>query len=60
MLSDYRDIGNGVLMAHSMDMETANGPVEIKWESIEINTTIDASTFDVPDSIASLMNPEAE
>lgn len=56
ILSDYRDIGNGVLMAHSNEMETANGAVEITWESIEVNSTIDASTFDVPDSIASLMS----
>jgi hypothetical protein len=54
MYKDYKDV-NGLLIAHKMEMEGMNGPVEMTFDSVEINPDIDPSTFDVPDSIAALM-----
>ena len=51
---DYKDV-NGLLVAHTQSIEGMNGPVEMTFETIEINADIDDSTFDVPDSIAALM-----
>ena len=58
-ISDYRDVG-GVLVAHKTVSEGAQGAVEITFESVEHNVDIDASVFDVPESIAALMSEESE
>ncbi len=55
---DYKDV-NGLLVAHTQSIEGMNGPVEMTFESLEFNGTIDPATFDVPASIAALMNPSA-
>ncbi len=58
-IEDYRDVG-GVLVAHKIISEGAQGGIEITLESVEHNVDIDASVFDVPESIAALMSGESE
>lgn len=58
-ISDYKDV-SGVLVPHQINSEGGQGPVEITFESIEYNTSIDASVFAVPDSIATLMSDSEE
>ena len=58
-IEDYKDVG-GVLVAHKIISEGAQGGVEITLESVEHNVDIDASVFDVPESIAALMSGEGE
>lgn len=58
-ISDYRDV-SGVLVAHSISSEGAQGAIEITFESIEHNVEIDASVFDVPEAIATLMSGDSE
>lgn len=56
---DYREVG-GVLVAHGIFMQGVNGPIEITYETIEVNTSIDASMFDVPETIVALMTASDE
>ncbi len=58
-MSDYKDVG-GVLVAHSITSEGGQGAIEITMESIEHNTTIDSSVFEVPDAIAALLSGDSE
>lgn len=56
-MSDYRDAG-GIKVPFAIQSEGANGAVEITIDSVENNTTIDPSVFDVPEAIATLMAGE--
>ncbi len=58
-MSDYRDVGD-VMVPFKIVSEGGQGQVDITVDSVEHNTTIDASVFDVPESIATLMSGESE
>lgn len=55
---DYKEV-NGLTVAFAQAIEGANGPIEMTFETIELNTDIDPANFEVPAAIAALMNPGA-
>ncbi len=53
-IGDYKDVG-GIKVAHSTLAVGDQGEVEITLDSVEYNTKIDSSVFDVPEAIAALL-----
>lgn len=57
VLSDYRDAGD-IKIPYAIASEGAQGAIEITVDSVEHNTTIDPSVYDVPEAIATMMAGE--
>jgi hypothetical protein len=55
---DYKEV-NGVTVPFGQAIEGSNGPIEMKFDTIEFNADIDPANFEVPAGIAALLNPAA-
>ena len=47
-MSDYKDVGNGVLVAHKQKQQAGPQTIEAEITSVELNKGFEANVFDVP------------
>jgi outer membrane lipoprotein-sorting protein len=52
--TDYKKVGE-VMQAHKIGVDTVEVQLELTFTSMELNTQIDDSTFDIPDVIKALL-----
>lgn len=52
--ADYKKVGD-IVQAHKIGVDAVEGQFELTFTSMELNTQIDDSTFDIPDVIKALL-----